>query len=76
MRFSQKRQHVFQNRLRKNKIRLRESWKQIVYSPNASSTFWKSCTTFGRRNNIYGHDYEYQAIIGGMGQKQHSFRQL
>ncbi len=25
---------------------------QIVSLPNSSSTFWKSCTTFGRRNYL------------------------
>ena len=27
---------------------------QIVSTPNSSATFWKSCTTFGRRNYFYG----------------------
>ena len=26
---------------------------QIVSSPDSSSTIWKSCTTFGRRNYFY-----------------------
>ena len=25
---------------------------QIVSTPNSSATFWKSCTTFGRRNYL------------------------
>ena len=25
---------------------------EIVYLPNSSSTIWKSCTTFGRRNYL------------------------
>ena len=43
---------ILENRLRVFKIRLRELSCQIVSPPDSSSSFWKSCTTFSRRNYL------------------------
>ena len=43
---------VFKNRLHDFEIRLHELSCQIVSLPDSSSSFWKSCTTFSRRNYL------------------------
>ena len=44
--------HDFEIRLHDFEIRLHELSCQIVSPPDSSSSFWKSCTTFSRRNYL------------------------